>query len=75
MEFNFGVGVAMTIALVEVLKRTDQEACFERFYPVISVAIGFSMAYLLGTSVVEALVIGLTASGTYDLAAKTILNK
>jgi len=77
MEITLAVLVALTIGLVEVIKRL--KLLQERFLPAVSLIMG-SILYvsLNGISVrtiVLGIAIGLSASGLFDIGKKTILDR
>lgn len=75
MLFDFGVSVAVTIALVEVIKKFTEVP--EKFQPAIALIAGVVVTFL-GTKLdyvsvelvrgilANGLLVGLTASGVYD---------
>jgi phosphotransferase system glucose/maltose/N-acetylglucosamine-specific IIC component len=70
--------LAITAGITEVIKRAIGDT---RFTPIVSVVVGVVLAVVtqpalpLTQSVVNGLVIGLAASGAYDLSKKSLLNK
>jgi len=77
MELTLVVLVALTIGLVEVIKRIN--IIQERFLPAISLIIGSILYVSLNGISVKTLIIGiaigLSSSGLFDIGKKTILGK
>ena len=57
--------VAITLGLVEVVKKTGRVS--DNWLPAISLAVGLVLGYFNGLDWVTSLLVGLTASGSYDL--------
>jgi hypothetical protein len=64
----------ITTAMVELAKKFDGEAKYERFYPIVSLVIGFILGMLSGLPWLLSLTVGLTASGFYS-QVKTLRGK
>ena len=64
----------ITTALVEILKKIDVKSKFERFYPLVSLIVGFSLGTATGFPWIISLTVGLTASGLYS-QVKTLAGK
>lgn len=62
----------LTIALVEIIKKVNLLPA--RFYPLVSLGLGFGMGITLGNDPIVSLMIGATASGVYDLVKKTVIS-
>jgi len=77
MELTLVVLVALTIGLVEVIKRIN--IIQERFLPAISLIMGSILYVSLNGISVKTLIIGiaigLSSSGLFDIGKKTILGK
>jgi len=71
----------ITLALMEAIKTT--KLIPTRFLPVVSIVIGIILVFITratGTEfssviIIDGMIIGLGASGLFDLGKKTILNK
>lgn len=66
--------VAVTVGLVEVIKRTNIVA--DRFIPLVSIVVGIALAFVypgisIAVTVLSGIVIGLSASGLYS-GTKTV---
>jgi len=76
ITLTFGVLTAITISLVQILKSFKIDA---RINPVFAILIGIGLCALAGIAfpqlIFAGLVMGLTASGLYDVGSKTILGK
>ena len=80
--FNFLVDnttlIALTVALVELVKKIDSEGKLNRFYPLFSIVFGLGLSFSLGYGLVDTLVsgimIGLSASGLYR-GVKVVINE
>lgn len=73
---NFLEGIALysgiTIAVVQVIKMALDKYVPDRFYPLISVLIGLALGIFVAQwPFLLALIVGLVASGTYDLGKHT----
>lgn len=67
-----GTSVALTIAVVQLIKQVDVKNTLSRFYPIFSAVIGVGFGFYFGLSFVTSLTIGLAAAGTYDLGKGVI---
>jgi hypothetical protein len=79
LEITFAVLVAITIGLVEILKRTKRIK--NEYLPLASLVIGFLVTLVAGITnfsnitLLQGLIVGLVGSGSYDVAAKSIVGK
>lgn len=68
--------IPIATGLVEVIKKLGIQA---RLFPVISIVIGIIMAVIAGGTLFQiiftGLIVGLSASGLYDFAKKTVIGK
>lgn len=68
--------IAITIPLVQVIKHIDEADKLKRFYPLIALVIGtFLGVIVFGVDWVTSIVTGLSASGTFDLGRRTLLDQ
>ena len=65
----------LTIALVEIIKRTEVVPYAKRVMPVVALGIGLGLAFVFNLGLLEGLMVGASAAGTYDLVKKTALGK
>lgn len=71
----FATTATMSVGLVQVIKGMDLERRFARFYPLISLVIGYFVAhYIFNLDAVIALVTALSSGGTYETVNNTLLN-
>jgi hypothetical protein len=64
--------IALTVGLSEVLKQIDPEQKFNRYYPLVTEILGFSLGMLAGINWLMALTVGLGAMGLYR-GAKVVI--
>lgn len=68
--------VPIVVALTQLVKTTLDIS--SRFAPIVSVALGLGVSFLVGdvtpVTALVGIIFGLTASGLYDVGAKTIVN-
>lgn len=75
MEFptTFIIAVAVTNGLMEVIKRTDVEEKFSRFYPLATLVVGFLIAFfIVGLLPLTSIIVPLTAMGLYSGVKATL---
>ena len=76
ITITFGVLTAITVGLVQILKSFKIDA---RINPVFAILMGIGLCGLAGLVfpqvIFAGLVMGLTASGLYDVGKKTVLGK
>lgn len=69
---QIGLYSGVVIAFVQVLKWSLGDYINNKFYPLISLVVGFLFGFfLIGWPVLLSIMIGLVASGAYDLGTKT----
>lgn len=81
MIIEQGALVALTISLVQIIKKID--FINERFLPLASLLIGFALHAIYGIYagmpaveiIFYGLMVGTAAAGTFDLGKKTVLGK
>ena len=66
---------ALTISLVEIIKKTEVVPYPKRVMPLISFTVGLGLSLILKLSLLEGLMVGAAAAGTYDLIKKTALGQ
>ena len=64
----------LTMALVQIIKKTELVPHPKRIMPVISLGLGFGLSMVFGLTILQGLMVGASAAGTYDLIKKTVLN-
>lgn len=74
-EVDYVTLVGVTIAIMELIKMTDTEEKYKRFYPLASAVIGAGLALATGMWWFMALTVGLAASGVYKAAKMSIMGK
>lgn len=62
--------IPITIAIVEIIKRTEWIG--DKLMPLVSVVVGFVLGYFYGLEILSSLVVGLAASGLYDLGKPAV---
>jgi len=65
----------ITIGIVEIVKRMEVIPNPKRWMPLLSLAVGFGLALYSKLSIIECLMVGASAAGTYDLVKKTAFGK
>lgn len=70
IEVTYAGAITATIGLVQIIKYIDVEKKFERFYPLISLVIGYGLGVAMHFDWTTNLTIGLVASGVYDIYKK-----
>ncbi len=72
---EISIAIAIVVGLTEVLKRAG--GIPSRFIPLVSLAFGLAVAYFSGATdpIISGLIVGLSASGLFDIGKKTLLNK
>lgn len=66
--------VAITGGITEVIKKAIKKFP-KRLVPAVAFFVGYAVGYIGGVEPLVCFIIGLTASGTYDLGKKAILGK
>lgn len=76
ITITFGVLTAITVGLVQIIKKFKVSS---RFIPLFAILVGVCLCWLAGVAMPQlifaGLVVGLTASGLYDVGKKTVLDK
>ena len=65
----------LTIALVQIIKMTELVPYAKRVMPLIALGLGLGLSIAFDLSILEGLMVGASAAGTYDLVKKTALGK
>jgi hypothetical protein len=66
---------ALTMGVVQVVKTTSVIPEPERFMPAVSLGIGAAFGFLAGFDIFTSIMVGLSASGLYDLGKKSVAGK
>lgn len=69
---NFVYAVGLSNGVMQLIKMTDIEKKFERFYPLATFALGSVFGALFGLPLVIGFIAGLTAIGVYSGIKKTV---
>lgn len=72
MEQTFVTSTVLTMALVETVKRVNVNERLNSLMPLFALVIGVVMGLTFGLPIVESIIVGLTANGTYSVAKPVI---
>lgn len=72
MEQTFITATAVTMALVETVKRVVSNPSLDKFIPVATLVVGFAVSMSMGFEWLTSLLVGLSANGTYSVAKPVI---
>lgn len=68
------LATALTSAIFQTVKQIDTKNSFNRFYPLLVLILGFGVGLLLKLNVIDGLIVGLSANGTYAVVKKPVEN-
>lgn len=63
----------VTTSLIQIIKMAIEDYIPSKFFPLLSVILGFVLGFIAGLPWMASLMIGLAASGAYDFTKNTAL--